>query len=71
MTTADVVGTVKDSSGAVVPDAKVTIRLTSTQETRVDKTGAQGQFRFSLLQPGSYTISAESPGLKSDIERLK
>lgn len=70
MTTADVVGTVKDSSGAVVPNAKVTIRLISTQETRSDNSGASGQFRFSLLQPGQYTISAEAPGLKSDIERF-
>ncbi len=70
MTTADVVGTVKDSSGAVVPGAKVTLRLIDTQETRTETTSGIGQYRFSLLQPGNYTITAEAPGLKADIERF-
>jgi hypothetical protein len=70
ITTADVVGTVSDSSGAVVPNAKVTLRFIDTQETRIETTGGAGQFRFSLLHPGNYTIAAEAPGLKSDIERF-
>ncbi len=70
ITTADVVGTVSDSSGAVVPNAKVTLRFIDTQETRVETTGASGQFRFSLLHPGNYMISAEAPGLSSDIEKF-
>jgi len=70
ITTADVVGTVSDSSGAVVPNAKVTLRFIDTQETRTETTSGSGQYRFSLLQPGNYTISAQAPGLKSDIEKF-
>ena len=70
ITTADVVGTVSDASGAVVPNAKVTIRFVDTQEVRTDTANSQGQFRFPLLRPGNYTISAESPGLKSNIEKF-
>lgn len=51
-TTADVVGTVSDRTGAVVPGA--TVRLTSidTGEAQTTQTTESGDFAFNLLKPG-------------------
>jgi len=65
MTTGDIVGTVTDATGAVVPGAKVTARFIDTNETHATVTGGTGQYRFSLMQGGDYEVSAEAPGLKS------
>ncbi|HKE26985.1 MAG TPA: carboxypeptidase-like regulatory domain-containing protein [Bryobacteraceae bacterium] len=70
MTTGDVVGVVSDVTGAIVPNAKVTIRFTDTNETRSVVANSSGQYRFSLLQGGDYEVSAEAPGLKSRTERF-
>ena len=70
MTTADIVGTVTDASGAVVPNAKVTVRLTATNETHSMLTNPQGQYRFSLLQPGDYEVNGEATGLKSKTQKF-
>src|ERR1017187_4063019 len=69
-TTGDIVGVVTDASGAVVPNAKVTIRFTDTNESHSDATNSSGGYRFSLLQPGDYYVSGEATGLKSKIEKF-
>ena len=63
--TADVVGTVTDSSGAVVPNAKVTITNAGTGETRTATSDAAGQYTVNQLQPGTYSIKVETPGFKT------
>jgi len=65
-TTGDVVGTVTDATGAVVPNANVTITNVGTQEKRHALTGAAGDYTFTLLQPGSYTVLVEASGFKTD-----
>ncbi len=70
MTTGDIVGTVTDASGAVVPGAKVTIHFADTNESHSVVTNSTGQYRFSLLQPGDYTVTGEAPGLKSNTEKF-
>ncbi len=70
LTTGDVNGTVTDASGAVVPGTIVTIRFVDTNETRTATTNESGIYRFSLLQPGDYTISAEKGSLKSSIQKF-
>jgi len=70
MTTGDVAGVVTDASGALVPGAAVTMKYISTNETRTANTNSVGQYRFSLMQPGDYEISAQATGLKSNAERL-
>jgi len=69
MTTADAVGVVTDSTGAVVPGATVTLKSIESGETRTATTNDQGQYRFSLLKPGDYIISASAKGLKSNDTR--
>ena len=66
ITTGDIAGTVKDTSGAVVPTATVTLKNLDNGETRTATPNANGEYRFTTLQTGHYQISATSPGLKSD-----
>src|SRR5437773_6375831 len=60
--TASVVGTVKDSSGAVVPDAKVTLTHTETGVSVVRMSRGDGSYEFSTVRPGIYVVSAEKSG---------
>ena len=59
ITTADAVGVVSDTSGAVVPGATVTIKSAESGESRTETTNGQGQYRFPLMKPGDYAISAD------------
>jgi carboxypeptidase family protein len=68
VTTADLVGTVKDSSGAVLPGARVVITNQATGVSRSATTGADGNYIFTSLQPGVYTLSAEIAGFRK-VER--
>jgi len=58
----DITGTVTDPSGAVVPNATVTLKSTTTGQTRNTTTNNNGAYRFSLLQPGTYTVTATASG---------
>jgi hypothetical protein len=69
-TTGDLAGMVTDSSGAVVPNAPVTIKDVNTGEGRTVQSNANGSYRFTFLKPGEYQISSSMPGLKSDIGRI-
>lgn len=63
--TGNISGTVKDSSGAVVPNATVT--LTNTDQNvvaRTVKTDAQGAYSAPLLPLGHYSVSAEANQFK-------
>jgi hypothetical protein len=60
--TATVVGTVRDSSGAVVPDAKVTLTNTQTGVSAERQSDANGNFEFFTVRIGSYVITAEKTG---------
>ncbi len=63
-TTSDVTGVVTDSSGAVVPGATVELTNTQTQEKRVFTSGGGGEFTFTLLKPGKYSLSVTAAGFK-------
>ncbi len=70
ITTGDVVGVVTDTSGAIVPGATVTIKSLETNETRSTTSNEQGEYRFPLMKPGEYVVSASTPGLKSNNTRF-
>src|SRR6202162_3076731 len=59
-----IVRTVTDSSGAVLPDAKVTLTNAGTGEKRAQSTGSDGLFTFVNLFPGQYRIDVEKQGFK-------
>ncbi|MGA7336287.1 MAG: carboxypeptidase-like regulatory domain-containing protein, partial [Candidatus Sulfotelmatobacter sp.] len=60
-TTGQIIGVAKDSSGAVIPDAKITLTSAAgvQRETTSDGTG---HYAFSLVPPGPYRVEAEKAG---------
>src|SRR5262249_10274720 len=56
-------GTVYDSTGAVVANAKVTVHNSGTNADKTITSDASGFYRVTGLQPGSYTVSISSTGL--------
>ncbi|HZU32482.1 MAG TPA: TonB-dependent receptor [Candidatus Angelobacter sp.] len=67
VTTADVLGTVTDNSGAVVQNGKVTITNTATNVSRSAQTNAEGEYVFTFLLPGRYSVRVEATGFKAFI----
>ena len=65
LTTADIVGTVTDSTGAVVPGATVAVVNTDTHETRNTTSNGTGDFQVSLLPVGRYTVTVKKAGFKT------
>jgi hypothetical protein len=57
ITTADVLGTVSDTSGAVIPGATVTLLNLDTQEKRTAIANDAGEFVFNLLKPNRYSLT--------------
>ena len=64
VTTADLVGTAKDNSGAVVPGVKVTLTNDATSVSRTVITDDDGNYSFTSLQPGRYSLAAEAAGFR-------
>src|SRR5437763_1994276 len=55
-------GTVTDTSGAVVTNATVTIKQTTTGVTRQSTTNAAGFYRFDAVDLGQYIMSVQAAG---------
>src|SRR5579871_2194849 len=62
--TADILGTVTDSTGGVLPNSTVTARNLDTNLTRTQQTGSSGDYAFTLLPIGTYSITVEATGFK-------
>lgn len=58
-------GTVTDPSGAVIPNATVTIENTSNGAKRTVTTNGEGHYTASNLPPGTYTVSAAASGFEA------
>ena len=61
-----ITGTVKDPSGAVVPNASVTITNVGTSISQKTTTGAGGAYRFPLVPPGTYAIEVTAAGFATE-----
>ncbi len=68
-TTTAVIGTVGDTSGAVLPGVEVTVTDQETGAVRRAITNDQGYYAFQSLKPGTYTVSASFPGFKTAVVR--
>jgi len=64
---AGIQGTVTDSGGGLVPDAKITLLNTETAKTQETTTGAEGFYRFSGLAPAKYKLTVEKAGYKQAV----
>src|SRR5579872_5706139 len=66
--TAQMTGTIKDPSGAVVAGAKVTLTNTGTNAARAVTTGKDGAYLFTLVPIGTYQIEVEATGFSKAVE---
>jgi hypothetical protein len=63
-TVGTILGTITDSSGAVVPSTTVTVTSTDTGISRRVETDTAGNYQVPNLLPGNYTITAEQKGFQ-------
>ncbi len=68
-TTGTIQGVVKDESGTPVEGATVRLMRGST-ETASGTTAANGSFRFSDVEPGSYTVEGAAVGFRTDAKAV-
>jgi Carboxypeptidase regulatory-like domain len=66
--TADLLGTLTDPAGAIVPGAEITVTNTATAIARKQESDANGTFTFVLLPPGQYTVTVQKEGFKTQHE---
>lgn len=62
LSTASLSGAVRDSSGAVVPNAKVVLRNVATSVENTTITNGSGAYLFLDITPGRFTVTASAPG---------
>ena len=66
---AAITGTVKDTSGAAVPGATVTVRHLETGLTRLVEVDASGNYSIASLPVGEYELTAEKMGFQREVRR--
>jgi len=67
---AEIVGTVTDPTGAVVPGADVELRSVASGKIRPATTDASGRFTFAGLPKGDYVIQVRQQGFKTAAQAL-
>ncbi len=67
--TSDVLGTVTDTSGAVIAAATVTATNIETGLVRTTTTDKSGNYRIPGLAPGSYEVRVEQAGFKTAVRK--
>ena len=55
-------GVIKDSSGAVVPGAKITLTDNATGRTLTSTSGGSGEYTFAQIPPATYQITVSAAG---------
>src|ERR1700734_858584 len=66
-----VLGTVKDSTGAVVANAHVELTSVSTNATRTATSDSNGEWDFPAVEPGKYTVTVKQTGLRDEVRALE
>src|SRR6202142_53401 len=67
--TALLTGTIKDSTGAIVPGARVTLKNSDTNIARTETSNKDGVFLFTLVPIGSYEGGGTSEGFRRDFHK--
>lgn len=65
--TATILGTVTDSTGAVIPGAMLTARNVDTGQSRIGISGENGAYRFPALPVGAYEVRVELQGFQTSV----
>src|SRR6059036_1200117 len=63
--TGSVFGSVADSAGAVVAGARIQLTNDISKQVREYKTDNNGDFQFSSVIPGAYTLKVTQPGFNA------
>jgi Carboxypeptidase regulatory-like domain/TonB dependent receptor len=61
---AELTGEIRDQSGAVIADAKITLTRVDFNQSHVSIASASGVYTLTGLKPGAYTIAVEAHGFK-------
>jgi len=69
LTTADILGTVTDPTGAVVPNASIILTNLGTNEGRTGQSNSSGDFIFTLLPVGHYSITVKASGFQASVTK--
>ena len=64
-------GTVTDSSGAMVPGARVELTNPSSGQKQTQVSGGQGEYQFPQVAPGTYLLTASEPGFGTQSKRAE
>jgi hypothetical protein len=64
-TTGTLTGVVKDSSGAIVPGAKVTLSNSADKSVRATTSNSSASFSFAAVQPGTYHLNVTAKGYET------
>ncbi len=67
ITTGSVTGMVTDQTGGAVPNATVTLTGSATNVSQITHTGAQGDYRFAFVAPGSYRVEVTDSGFRPKV----
>ncbi|MGB8261445.1 MAG: TonB-dependent receptor [Terracidiphilus sp.] len=65
--TGTILGTVTDSTGAIIPNVKITVTNTATNVAFHTVTSSAGDYYAPSLNPGTYSVSAESKGFQKSV----
>jgi hypothetical protein len=66
--TGSIQGTIKDQSGAVIPNAKVALTNEGTSLALTATTGNDGSYIFTPVKIGTYSVSAEAEGFAKTLQ---
>src|SRR6202522_2735140 len=69
LTTAEILGTVTDATGAVVPNASISLTNLGTNEKRTTVSNSSGDYTFTLLPVGHYSIQVKVKGFQESITK--
>ncbi len=69
LTTGSILGVVADSSGGVIPGARVEALATATNLVRETRTDASGAYVLNNLPIGPYELTIESDGFKTEVRK--
>ena len=68
VTSAELIGTIRDASGAVIPNAKVTANNIATDVSHSTVSGNSGDYVLTSLPPGDYTVTVDAPGFRKLVQ---
>src|ERR1700740_1417254 len=61
-------GTVRDTSGAVVPDATIVLHNNGTNLDRTTTTNSVGAYALTEIQPGNYHLRVSKDGFRTSVQ---